>query len=100
MMRCVLQSLNSTEKKEMLQRFAEGLPLIRKRLGMSQSELGDKVGVSRQSISSIERGNVQLTWDMLLAILMVVMVNDNQLYNELVEDNHLENAINELKRRS
>lgn len=75
------------------------MPKIRKSLGMSQSELGNKVGVSRQSISSIERGSVQLTWNIMLAVLMVVMANDEQLYTELINENHLENVINELKGR-
>lgn len=94
-----MQNFDSIEKKLLLQKFAEDIPIIRKSLGMSQSELGNKVGVSRQSISSIERGIVPLTWDMLLAIMMVVMVNDEQLYNQIIKNNRLEDAINELKRR-
>ena len=87
-------------KRSILNRFAKDMPTIRKSLGMSQSGLGNKVGVSRQSISSIERGTVQLTWDMMLAVLMVVMANDERLYTELINENHLENVLNELKRRS
>lgn len=94
-----MQNLDSIEKKALLQKFATEIPAIRKALSMSQSELGNKVGVSRQSISSIERGIVPLTWDTLLAIMMVVMVNDAHLYEQVVQSNHLEDVINELKRR-
>ena len=62
-------------KEELLTAFAEQLPAIRKILGVSQSEMGRKVGLSRQSISSIERGNVALTWNTLLAVLLIVLVN-------------------------
>lgn len=95
-----MQNLDPIEKKMLLQKFTEDIPAIRKSLNMSQSELGNKVGVSRQSISSIERGIVPLTWDMLLAIMMVVMVNDEQLYNQVIVNNNLEDVIKELKRRS
>ena len=44
------------DKNELLTDFARRLPEIRKQLGIFQSELDDKVGLSRQSISSIERG--------------------------------------------
>ena len=71
---------------------------VRKDLGMSQTELGEKVGLSRQSISSLERGTVQMTWDTLLAIMMVVMVNDVNMYERLVAEDNLGEAIEDLKR--
>ena len=66
--------------------FAEQLPTIRKILGVSQSEMGRKVGLSRQSISSIERGNVVLTWNTLLAILLVVLVNNPDCFADVMRD--------------
>lgn len=42
---------------------------------ISQTELGKKVGLSRQTISSIERGTVELSWNNYLAIMMFVVVN-------------------------
>lgn len=38
-------------------KLANNLSSLRKEKGMNQTELGDKVGVSRQTISLIERGD-------------------------------------------
>ena len=68
-------------KKALLQDFANNLPNIRKQLGLSQSDLGKKVGLSRQTISSIERGIVPLTWNTMLAISFVATVNHPKILN-------------------
>ena len=47
------------------------LPAYRKKMHMSQAELGDAVGKSRQKISELERGVAPLGWDTYLAILLV-----------------------------
>ena len=46
--------------------------VIRKKLRMSQAELGEAVGKSRQKISELERGVAPLGWDTYLAILLVL----------------------------
>ena len=48
-------------------RFAENLPLIRKAVGWTAEELGNKVDVKRQTIMSIEKKE-QITVPMYLAI--------------------------------
>lgn len=90
--------MSEEQKKTILESFAKKVPWIRKKLRMSQTELGEKVGLSRQSISSLERGNVQMTWDTLLAIMMVVMVNDVNMYEQLIAEDNLREAIENLKR--
>lgn len=57
------------------------LPKIRRRLGISQTELGERVGLSRQTISSIERRKVQLTWNNYLALMMFVTANSLDVFN-------------------
>lgn len=85
------------DKSEMLVEFAKTLPTIRKKLGLSQSELGAKVGLSRQSISSIERGVVPLTWNTLLAIAMIVFVNDPDIFRDLSPDGKFLSIVENLK---
>lgn len=80
------KNIEKYNKEELLIEFAEQLPTIRKILGVSQSEMGRKVGLSRQSISSIERGNVALTWNTLLAILLVVLVNSPDCFGDIMRD--------------
>lgn len=62
------------------------LPQIRKEMKISQTELGIKVGLSRQTISSIEREKVELSWNNYLAIMMFVVVNRNKLKTMYQDD--------------
>ena len=55
--------------------------------------------MSRQSVSSIERGVVQLTGDTFSALLVIITVNDEDLFNNLTADKEFEGVIEELKER-
>jgi len=81
-----MENLNLSEKqKEMIDIFVKALPFLRKELNISQTELGKKVGKSRQTISSIERGVSPLEWDTFLSIVLFFKVNWNKHKDELSE---------------
>lgn len=62
--------INKEEKrKELINWFVNDMAVIRKKFGVSQTELGKMIGVSRQTISSLERKEVVLTWDKYLALM-------------------------------
>ncbi len=44
------------EQKNSLSKPGETLKRYRKRLGLSQKQLGDKLGIAKQNISAMERG--------------------------------------------
>lgn len=73
----------------MINILVKRLPQIRREMKISQSELGKKVGLSRQTISSIERGTVELSWNNYLAIMMFVVVNRNK-FKTMYQDNSQE----------
>lgn len=56
-----------------------GLPQIRKELGVSQETFANLIGKSRQTISLIERKELDLSWEMCLAILAVIATRDPEL---------------------
>lgn len=85
------------DRNELLVEFASNMPKIRKKLGLSQSDLGAKVGLSRQSISSIEREVVPLTWNTLLAIAMIILVNDPEIFRDLSDDGRFLSIVEDLK---
>lgn len=89
--------ISEINKEELLSDFVTKLPAIRKKLGLSQSELGEKVGLSRQSISSIERGAVTLSWNIFLAIALVVFVNDPDIFEDIADDERYLAVIESLK---
>ena len=67
----------SAEQKRMISVLSQALPLLRKEMGVTQSELAEKVGVSRQMISLIERQLQPMTWTLFLAIVFFFKCNND-----------------------
>ena len=63
-------------KSVYIARMAENLPVLRAKSGLTQAELADVVGVSRQTILSVEKKQRDLTWSMFLALLNVFGSNE------------------------
>ena len=64
---------------EMVDLLTKALPHFRAKLGISQKGLGDKIGVSRQTISSIERNEYKMPWNIFLAIIYFLKINDGAI---------------------
>lgn len=64
------------EQTEMIDVMTQALPYLRRELHISQTELANKVGVSRQMISLIERGLQPMTWTLFLAIVFFFKSNN------------------------
>ena len=74
------------KQQEMINQLVQKLPQIRKEMKISQTEFGKKVGLSRQTISSIERGSVNLSWNNYLAIMLFIVANRGQCKTMYRED--------------
>ena len=75
--RAVADDKLSEEQQKMIETLSKALPYLRKEIGVSQSELASKVGVSRQMISLIERGLQPMTWTLFLAIVFFFKCNND-----------------------
>ena len=64
-------------REELINRFVDALPALRALIGLSQSELGDYIGMSRQSFSNIELKKREMTWSVFLACLFFFYENSN-----------------------
>ena len=74
------------EQKKMIETFSIALPKLRKELGVSQTVLGKKIGMSRQMVSLIERGINPMSWSVFLSIALFFKVNygkDKKNLNDL-----------------
>lgn len=67
--------LTEDMKRKLIHKIIIQLPQIRKEMKISQTEFGEKIGLSRQTISGIERGKAPLTWNSYLAIMMFLEAN-------------------------
>jgi len=65
--KCLIDHDCNKAQAEMMEVFIQELPRLRKAAGVSQTTLGKRLGLSRQSISSIERGEVPMTWAVYVA---------------------------------
>ncbi len=59
--------LLNPEREALIKEFVAKLPEIRKRTRISQGQLGEKIGKSRQKISDIERMAAPMGWDTYIA---------------------------------
>ncbi len=67
----------SDRQQEMISILSQALPQLRKEMGISQTGLANKVGVSRQMISLIERQLQPMTWTLFLAIVFFFKCNND-----------------------
>ena len=65
--------------------LSEKIAIVRKARRFTQEELGDKVGVSRQTVSSWEKGEYEPTLDSVRAIAEVLDVSYDTLLNDKVD---------------
>ena len=72
--------ISSIEQEVLIEHMVDRLPALRKKYGISQTELGEKIGLSRQTISAIERKITPLTWTTMLAMLMFFTANSTCVF--------------------
>lgn len=63
---------NDVEIKERYQRIlAQNLPVLRAKLDITQTELAEMIGVTRQTINAIESGSRLMTWCTFMALVFL-----------------------------
>ncbi len=92
-------NLNDNEKKKLLSVFSKNLPGYRKAMKLSQEEFGSLIGITRQTVSSIERGAYPLTWSIFLSCLFICSGQGRAkklIFNSFAGEENLLNYLNEL----
>ena len=62
--------VNEFDKDSMIRELTVNLPALRARLGLSQEEVSEVIGISRQTYSSIETGKRKMTWSTFLSLIL------------------------------
>ncbi len=84
--------LSEENKKQVLTVFSKNLTSYRKAMKLSQDEFGAVIGITRQTVSSIERGAYSLTWPIFLSSLFIFSTNSKAkqlILNSFASDNGL-----------
>ena len=63
--------MNEEIKNVYVDRMVENLTVLRAKLGVTQAELAEIAGISRQTILSVEKKQRGMTWNMFLALLFI-----------------------------
>jgi DNA-binding XRE family transcriptional regulator len=76
---------NELNRQKHIKNMTDNLPMLRTRLGMTQEELADKIGVSRSTVISIENKKRDMTWNTFLSLMLLFTKNEatNILLNVL-----------------
>ena len=62
------QGFTDTSKKELIETLTNELKVLRAKAGITQRELADRLGVSRQTYGMIENKTQDMSWSQFLAL--------------------------------
>lgn len=68
--------MDKNQKRALMNTMAENLSILRSKLNLSQEELAHILGVTRQTISSFESGQREMTWSVFLALVLIFFRNE------------------------
>ena len=71
-----MNEISEGDRIALVSRLVEELPVLRTKLGVSQDELANLIGISRQTYSSIETKRRKMTWSIFLSLILVFDYNE------------------------
>lgn len=74
--------MNQINKEKLIDNMTDNLPMLRTRLGMTQEELAEIIGVSRSTVLSIENKKRDMTWNTFLSLMY--LFTNNQVTDKLL----------------
>ena len=64
-------------KKELIEKMADNLPMLRTKLNFTQEEIASMIGVSRHTVISMENKKRPMTWNTFLSLILVFSGNSD-----------------------
>ncbi|MCQ2735951.1 MAG: helix-turn-helix domain-containing protein [bacterium] len=68
--------MSDSDKDKLIGLLTEELPVLRAKIGLSQEDLSNIIGISRQTYSTIETGKRKMSWNTFLSIILVFAFNE------------------------
>lgn len=60
---------NNSKRMELINTMVTELPVLRARIGASQADISEKIGISRQTYNAIENGKKKIELDCFFSIV-------------------------------
>ena len=70
-----MKVLAEKEKKIYKQRLSENLKMLRSKLDISQADLAETLGVSRQTINAVENCRQSMSWNLFISLILFFSCN-------------------------
>ena len=67
--------IGQLNKKELIEKRADNLPMLRTKLGFTQEEIAEMIGVSRHTVISMENKKRPMTWNTFLSLILIFSGN-------------------------
>lgn len=68
-------SINKIEQEKYIKLMSENLSVLRAKINLSQEELADVLGVTRQTISAVENEQRNMSWPIFLSLILIFLKN-------------------------
>ena len=66
---------NEINRQELISKMADNLPMLRTKLGFTQEDIAQMIGVSRHTVISMESKKRSMTWNTYLSLILVFSGN-------------------------
>ena len=66
---------NNQEKMELINALTASLPVLRAAISISQGDIADYIGVSRQTYCALEQGKHAMSWNTFLSLFLFFISN-------------------------
>ena len=70
------KEINDVDREKLIEVLTDELPVLRAKIGISQSELSNIIGVSRQTYSAIETKKRDMSWNVFLSLVLLFEHNE------------------------
>jgi len=67
------------KRMKMINTMVTELPVLRARIGASQADISERIGISRQTYNAIENGKKKMSWTVFLALYTVFSSDERTL---------------------
>jgi len=71
----MLMMMSKKRRDTLMSKMCDNISVFRAKLNVSQEDLADRLGVTRQTISAFESGQRNMTWSIFLALVLVFFKN-------------------------